>query len=104
MIAIDRHEQHIDTANLVELLLTQRVMQMAEMGDAHVRGLENEDRVAMTLGTAAPVADVGGHIAHAHVANLKVVAGRLDLGSFPSRAGRAGYADRAGRCKCVLCA
>ena len=38
----------------------------------------------MTLGTAAPVADIGGHIAHAHVANLKVVAGRLVRARSPA--------------------
>ena len=41
--AVDRHEQHVDAAELVELLLIERVMQMAEMGDAHVRHLEDED-------------------------------------------------------------
>ena len=44
---------HVDAADLVELLLGQRVMQMAEMGDAQIGDLEDEDRIAVPLGAAA---------------------------------------------------
>ena len=50
---------------------------MAEMGDAHVRGFVDEDRIAVPLGAAAPVADVGRDVAHAHVFDGDVVARRL---------------------------
>ena len=51
--AVDRHQHDVDAADLVELLLRQRVMQMAEMRDAQVRDLEDEDRVAVALRAAA---------------------------------------------------
>ena len=52
VVAVDRRHHHVDAADLVELLLGERVMQMAEMGDAQVRDLEHEDRIAVTLGAA----------------------------------------------------
>ena len=75
--AVDRNHHHIDAADLVELLLVQRVMQMAEMRDAEIGHLENENRIAVPLGAAAEVADIGRHIAHAHVADVRVMAHRL---------------------------
>ena len=65
--AIDRHQHNIDPADLVELLLGQRVMQVAEMRDAQIGDLEDEDRVAVALGAAALVADIGRDRADVHV-------------------------------------
>ena len=67
IVAVDRRHHDVDAADLVELLLRQRVMQMPEMGDAHIGDLEDEDRIAVALGAAVPVADIGRHVAHAHV-------------------------------------
>ena len=76
--AVDRHQHDIDAADLVELLLVERVMQMAEMRDAQVRDLEDEDRIAVALRAAAAlVADVGRDRAHAHVLELEIMIGRL---------------------------
>jgi len=50
--AVDRHQHDIDAADLVQLLLRQRVMQVAEMRDAQVRHLVDEDRVAVALRAA----------------------------------------------------
>ena len=50
--AVDRHEHGIEAADLVELLLVERVVQMAEMADAQIGDLEDEDRVAVPLGAA----------------------------------------------------
>src|SRR5262245_63544047 len=65
-------------------MLVERMVQMAEMSDAHIRCLEDKDRVAMPLGSAAPVADIGGHVAHAHVLDREVVARRLIRGWPPA--------------------
>ncbi len=53
-IAVHRHHHHVDAADFVELLLRQRVVQMAEMGDAQIGHLEDEDRIAVPLGAAVP--------------------------------------------------
>ena len=84
-VAIDRHHYRVDAADIVELLLIERVMQMPEMGDTHICHLENEDRIAVPLGAAVPGADVGRHIAHAHVAHGDVVSRRL-VGARPPAA------------------
>ena len=65
--AVDRHHHHVELADLGDLLVGQRVVQVAEMADAQARDLEDEDGVAVGHVAAAPVADVGGHVAHAHV-------------------------------------
>ncbi len=75
--AVDRDEHNVDAADLVELLLGERVVKMAEMGDAQIRHLENENGIAVTLGAAAPIPDIRRDIAHAHVANANIVTCRL---------------------------
>ena len=40
--AVDRYEHNVNPPDLVELLLGQSVVQVAEMGDAHVSELEDE--------------------------------------------------------------
>ena len=50
---------------------------MPEMGDAQLRDLEDEDRVAVALGAAAPVPDVGRNVPHPHVLIRHVMLGRL---------------------------
>ena len=75
--AVDRRHHHVEPADVVKLLLREGVMQMAEMGDAQVGDLENEDRIAIALGAAAPVADVGRHVAHPHVAVFHIADRRL---------------------------
>ena len=77
VIAVDRRHDHVDAPNLVELLLRERVMKMPEMSDAHIRDLEDEDRVAVALGAAAPVANVSRHVAHAHIAVFQIPDRRL---------------------------
>ena len=63
--------------------LGQRVVQMPEMGDAHVGHLVDEDRVAVAFGAAAdPIADIGRH-ASTHVLEADVAAGRSGLGPQP---------------------
>jgi hypothetical protein len=57
-------------------LLGQRVVQVAEMADAQARDLEHEDGIAMRDRTARPVADVGHHVAHAHIVVGEVVLDR----------------------------
>ena len=42
-----------------------------------LRDLEDEDRIAVPLGAAVPSADIGRHVAHAHVLVLQVDARRL---------------------------
>jgi hypothetical protein len=58
---------------------------MPEMRDAHVGGFVDEDRVAVPLRPAAPVADIGGNVAHAHILDRNVVARRL-VGARPPAA------------------
>ncbi len=81
--AVDRRQQHVDLAERRQMLRRQRVMEMAEMGDAEIAGGEDEDRVAAVLGAAAAVADVGGHVADPHVAELHVVV-RRSLAGVPA--------------------
>src|SRR3990167_7340759 len=74
--AVDRHHQHVDAAELVEMVRGQAVMQMAEMGDAEVAYGIDEDRVAVYAGrAAAPVAGVGRHVPHLHVLQRDLVPG-----------------------------
>jgi hypothetical protein len=50
-------------------------MQMAEMPDAQIRDLENEDRIAVGL-HGAKVADIGGDVADIDIIDHHVVIGR----------------------------
>ena len=43
--SIHRHQENIDPPQLPEVLRRKGVVQMAEMGDAQLGGLENEDGV-----------------------------------------------------------
>ncbi len=77
VITVDRRHDHVDAADGVELLLRQGVMQMAEMSDAHIGDFEDEDGIAVAFGAAAPIADIGRHVAHAHVLVCEVPDGRF---------------------------
>ena len=78
--AVDRHHHDVELADLGDLLVGQRVMQVAEMADAHAGQLEDEDRVAVRDVAAAPVADVGRDVADAHVRDGEVMPGRTAVG------------------------
>jgi hypothetical protein len=41
--AVDRRHDHVGMADLVELLLGQRMVQVAQMNDAQIGDLENKD-------------------------------------------------------------
>src|SRR6185295_16074962 len=43
--AVDRHQHYIDTHELIEMLLCQRMVQMFKMCDANPRDLEYENRI-----------------------------------------------------------
>jgi len=77
--AVDGRHDHVHAADLVKLLLRQRMMQMSEMRDAQIGNLEDKDRVAVTLGRGAAVEapDIGRHVAHPHVAIFQVPVGGL---------------------------
>ena len=86
--AVDRHHHHVELADLGDLLVGQRVVQVAQVADAHAGDLEDEDGVAVRDVAAAPVADVGGDVAHAHVGEGEVVLGHgRRRGSSPSARG-----------------
>ena len=53
---------------------SQARVQMAEMADAKIGHLEDEDRVAVALKLSAPNADVGRHVADVDVVDLKCMA------------------------------
>ncbi len=77
--AIHRHHQHIDLAQVGQMARRQLVMQVAQMGNAELRHIENEDRIAVVFRAAAIVAQIGGHVAHPHVPVLHIVTGRFAL-------------------------
>ena len=52
----------------------------------------------------SPIADIGRHVAHAHVPHLHVVPRRPIRARRPSRAAHAGCADPDGRCSACVCA
>ena len=77
--AVDRDEHHVDPAQRVEVVLGQRVVEVAEMGDAEARHLENEDRVHVALELARlakAAADIGGDVAEPDVVDGEVVVRR----------------------------
>src|SRR3974390_1815294 len=76
-VPIHRHQYHVDATDLIELLLRERVMQMAEVRDAQVADLEDKDRIGVPLGAAGPGANIGGYIAHTDVLVLHIDARRL---------------------------
>src|SRR6516165_8353600 len=47
--AVDRDKHNVDAADLVELLLGERMMKVTEMGDAQICQLENKNGVAVPL-------------------------------------------------------
>src|SRR6476659_7480352 len=56
---VARHQHDIDPADLVELRLRQRVMEMAEMRDTQITDLEDENRIAVPFRAAIESADLG---------------------------------------------
>jgi hypothetical protein len=66
-MTVHRHHHDIDAADLIELLLRERVVQMAEMRDAQTGDFEDEDRIAVPFGAAFERTDIGRNVAHAHV-------------------------------------
>ena len=91
--AVDRHHQHVDAAELVEMLLGQPVVQVAQMGDAEIGDGEDEDRVAVDARrVGAPVAGVGRHVPHLHVLERDVVLGLALAGLGGPAAQRVGDA------------
>src|SRR5215468_6772481 len=56
------------------------MVEVAEVADAQSRNLEDEDGIAIGNGPAAPIPDVGGDVAHAHVSDRQVVLGGPALG------------------------
>ncbi len=53
------------------MIRRQRVVEMAEMGDAEAGNLENENGISGKLGRAT-ITDIGRHIAHPHIPFLNI--------------------------------
>ena len=61
-------------AELAEMGVGEAVVEVAEMGDAEILHLEDEDRVAVRLKAAATV-HAGGNVAHTQIVHLDFVLG-----------------------------
>ena len=64
--AVDRHHDDVDRPEFGEVGLRQRVMQMAEMGDAQISDLEDKDGVSV-IARAAEFSDISRNIVDAHI-------------------------------------
>jgi hypothetical protein len=78
--AVDRDHHDVDLADLAQVLAGELVVEVAEVGDAQVGGLEDEDRVAVALGAGAAV-HAGGDVADAQVLQRDVVLGLAPRGA-----------------------
>src|SRR3984893_5414518 len=72
--AVDRNHDHVDRPELRKMGPGQGVVQMAEMRDAQIADLEDEDRVAVVAGPAE-LADIGRDVTDAHIAVIQMMAG-----------------------------
>src|ERR1700730_17691636 len=72
--AVDRNHDYVDRAELDEVDPGQGVVQMAEMRDAQIADLEDEDRVAVVAGPAE-LSDIGRNVAEAHIVVIQMMAG-----------------------------
>src|SRR3984893_4809718 len=72
--AVDRNHDYVDRAELGEVDPGQGVVQMAEMRDAQIADLEDEDRVAVIPGPPE-LSDIGWNVADAHIAVIQMMAG-----------------------------
>ncbi len=72
--AVDRRHHDVEPAEQGVMRLGQAVMQVAEMADAQVSHLKDEDRVGVLL-RRAPGADVGGDVADGDIAEPQQVPG-----------------------------
>ena len=78
--AVDRHHHHVELPDLSDLPVGQRVMQVAQMADAHAGDLEDENGIAGGDHPTAGAADVGRDVADAHIGDGQIVLGRPTIG------------------------